>query len=80
MSIQTKKLHFIQEILKLRDERLIDKLYELFNAEIKRSTEGNMSPLTIDELNLMIDKAESDVENGKVVSADELLKSIQQWR
>ena len=80
MSIQTKKLHFIQEILKLRDERLIDKLYELFNAEIKRSTEGKMSPLTIDEFNLMIDKAESDVENGKVVSADELLKSIQQWR
>ena len=80
MSIQTKKLHFIQEILKLKDENLIDKLYELLRTEKKRHDQSDIAPMSLEEFDEMIKTAESEVENGKFVSAEKLLKSIEQWR
>jgi hypothetical protein len=79
MDIQTKKLHFVQEFLRLRDENLIDKLNELLKSERKKKLEKELNPFNHKEFNNLIDSAESDSANGKLTSAKELKNEIDSW-
>ena len=79
MDIQTKKLHFVQEFLRLRDESLIDKLSNLLRMEKKKKIEKELKPFSQKELNDLIDRAESDSENGRLTSARELKNEIDSW-
>jgi len=79
MDIQTKKLHFVQEFLRLKDENLIDKLSEILRLERKKKIEKELKPFNKNEYNELIDKAESDSENGRLTSARELKNEIDSW-
>ena len=79
MDIQTKKLHFVQEFLRLKDEKLIDKLDDLLKTERKKKIEKELIPLSKKEFNEMIDNAESDSDNGRLTSARELKNEIDSW-
>lgn len=79
MDIQTKKLQFVQEFLRLKDENLIDKLNNLLKSERKKKLEKELKPLGHEEFNDLIDSAESDSENGKLTSAKKLKKEIDSW-
>lgn len=79
MDIQTKKLHFVQEFLRLRDESLIDKLNDLLRLEKKKKIEQEVKPFSQKEFNDIIDSAESDSENGRLTSARELKNEIDSW-
>ncbi|MCF8369675.1 MAG: hypothetical protein K9G76_11600 [Bacteroidales bacterium] len=79
MDIQTKKLHFVQEFLRLKDENIIDKLSDLLRIEKKKKIEKELKPFSQKELNDLIDKAESDSENGRLTSARELKNEIDSW-
>jgi len=79
MDIQTKKLHFVQEFLRLKDENLIDKLSDLLRIEKKKKIEKELKPFSRKELNDLIDSAESDSENGRLTSARELKNEIDSW-
>ena len=63
MDIQTKKLHFVQEFLRLKDESLIDKLNNLLKKERKKKIEKELKPFSVKEFNDLIDSAESDSKN-----------------
>jgi hypothetical protein len=76
MDIQTKKLHFVQEFLRLKDENLIDKLSDLLRMEKKKKIEKELKPFSQREFNDLIDSAESDSENGRLTSARELNNEI----
>jgi hypothetical protein len=76
MDIQAKKLHFVQEFLRLKDERLIDKLNNFLKAERKKKFESELKPFSDQEFNELIDNAESDSKNGKLTSAEELKNEI----
>ena len=79
MDLQAKKLHFVQEFLRLRDERLIDRLNYVLRSERKKKFEKELKPFTEKEVNELIDNAESDARNGKVTSARELKNEIDSW-
>jgi len=79
MDIQTKKLYFVQEFLKLKDENLIDKLNKLLKSERKKRFEKELKILSAKEFNDMIDNAESDSENGRLTSSRELKNEINSW-
>ena len=79
MDIQTKKLHFVQEFLRLKDEDLIDKLSDLLRIEKKKKIEKELKPFSQKEFNDLIDSAESDSENGRLTSAKELKNEIDSW-
>lgn len=79
MDIQTKKLHFVQEFLRLKDESLIDKLNTLLKSERKKKIEKELKPFSQKEFNDLIDSAESDSENGRLTSARELKNEIDSW-
>lgn len=79
MDIQTKKLHFVQEFLRLKDESLIDKLTDLLRIEKKKKIEKELRSFSQKEFNDLIDSAESDSENGRLISARELKNEIDSW-
>ncbi len=79
MDIQTKKLHFVQEFLRLNDETLIDKLNDLLRMEKRKKIEKEFKQLSVKEFNDLIDSAESDSENGRLTSARELENEIDLW-
>ena len=79
MDIQTKKLHFVQEFLRLKDENLIDKLNKLLKSERKKKFEKELKPLSDKEFNDLIDNAESDSVNGRLTSARNFKKEIDSW-
>ena len=79
MDIQTKKLHFVQEFLRLKDESLIDKLNNLLQKERKKKIEKELKAFSEKEFNDLIDSAESDSKNGRLTSARELKNEIDSW-
>ena len=79
MDIQTKKLHFVQEFLRLKDESLIDKLNNLLRKERKKKIEKELKPFSEKEFNDIIDNAESDSKNGRLTSARELNNETNSW-
>jgi hypothetical protein len=79
MDIQTKKLHFVQEFLRLKDENLIDKIVDLLRNEKKKKIEKELPPFSKKEFDEIIDSAESDSENGRLISARELKNEIDSW-
>ncbi len=79
MDIQTKKLHFVQEFLRLKDENLIDKLSNLLRLEKKKKIEQELKPFSQKDFNDLIDSAESDSASGRLTSARELKNEIDSW-
>ncbi len=69
MDLQTRKLEFIQEFLKLQSEEVISQFENLMKKRIKDS----FKPMSIEEFNKGIDKSEDDFKNGRYKTSSELL-------
>lgn len=76
MDLQTRKIAFIQEFLKLQNEEVISRLEKLLKKEKKVD---NVNPMTIQELNKRIDKSLEDSKNGKLIEANDLISEIEKW-
>ena len=80
MDLQTKKINFIQEFLRVNSEEVINKLDSLLHNEKRRIYEQDLKPMSIDSFNASIDQSEDDAENGRVVDAKQLRKDIEEWK
>jgi hypothetical protein len=80
MDIQTRKINFVQEFLRLRNIKLIEKLEKILFEEKAKEYEANLKPISIDNFNNMIDKSIDEVKQGKVVNARELKESVKKWK
>ena len=80
MDLQTKKINFIQEFLRVNSEELINKLDNLLHSEKRKIYEQDLKPMSIESFNAAIDQSEEDVENGRVVNARALRKDIEEWK
>ncbi len=74
MDLQSRKLDLIQEFLKIKSEDLIDQIEGL----IKKSRAKNidLKPLTQDELDARINESLKDIETGRVISHEEVMRKI----
>ena len=72
-------IHFVQEFLRVKNEKLIDKLEKILKSERKKQFEDSLKPMNIKDFNKMIDNAEKDSKNGKLTSAQDLKKDIDSW-
>ena len=79
MDIQTRKLNFIQEFLRLQNEEIITKFEKMLRIEKKKSYEAELSPMSVDEFNNMIDSAEEDVREGRVIPVSKLKDEVHSW-
>ena len=80
MDIQTRKINFVQEFLRLRNIRLIEKLEKILLEDKARDYEANLKPMSTDNFNKMIDKSIDDAKQRKVVNARELKESVKKWK
>ncbi len=79
MDIQDRKIHFVQEFLRLKNEELINKFEELLRLEKMKTYESELSPMSYKQFNELIDKAEDDSKNGKFTSGSDLRNEIDSW-
>ena len=80
MNIQARKIHFIQEFLRINSEELINKLDKFLHIEKNKIYEKELKPMSMDSFNTMIDQAEDDAANERVVEAKNLRKDIEGWK
>ncbi|MBD0723652.1 hypothetical protein B6A10_00500 [Flavobacterium sp. L1I52] len=69
MDLQTRKIEFVQEFLKLQSEELITQFENL----LKKETQMRTKSMSVIELNSRIDQSEDDFKNGKFKTSDEQL-------
>ena len=80
MDIQTRKINFVQEFLRLRNIKLIEKLEKILLEDKAKDYEANLKPLSVDNFNKMIDKSIEDAKQGNVVNARDLKESVKKWK
>lgn len=76
MDLQSRKIEFIQEFLKIQSEEAISKLEKLLKKE-KKSLDKTQYPMTEKELNQRIDRSEDDFKNNRYKTSTELLSKYQ---
>lgn len=76
MDLQTRKLEFIQEFLKIQSEDVSLRLEKILRKENKISENEDFKPMTIEEFNSRIDQSMEDSKNGRLIEASELKAKI----
>ena len=56
MDLQTRKIEFVQEFLKLQSEELVSQFENLLKSKMQKSTK----PMSVAELNSRMDQSEND--------------------
>lgn len=79
MDLQTRKISFIQEFLKVQSEEVVARLEKLLKKESAKFPESGLSPMTRDELNKRVDKSLLDSSNGRITENSDLAKEIKEW-
>ena len=75
MDIQTRKLEFIQEFVKIQSEELISRL-----ERILKSNDDNFEPFSLEEFNSRIDHSLQDSKKDRVTESNELLSEMKEWQ
>ena len=73
MDLQSRKIEFVQEFLKVQSEEVILRLEKFLRKVNKVSDVRIFEPMTQDELNSRIDQSETDFRNNRFKSSSELL-------
>lgn len=79
MDLQTRKLEFIKDFLRLTSEESVIKLERLLKKQRQSDFEPDFSPMTIDELNARIDRSMEDSNNGRLTDFRKLKSEMEKW-
>ena len=79
MDLQSRKINFVQEFLKIQNEEIISRLEKILRKENSDSSEEDFQPMSIDEFNKRIDKSLDDSKNDNVFEINDLISEIQKW-
>ncbi|RPH25465.1 MAG: hypothetical protein EHM93_19990 [Bacteroidales bacterium] len=80
VDIQARKLEFIEEYIRLSDERIINKLEKLLRLEKEKTVKPKLKTLTQAELGAMIEESEDDISMGNVMSHQSVKQEVLSWR
>lgn len=80
MNLQTRKLNFIEELLRVTDEKIISKLEGYLKEEKKKIYEKELKPMRHKDFYEMIDQSLKDSKEGRVISNSDLKKKIKSWK
>lgn len=75
MDIQARKLHFIQEFLKVQSEEVLTRLENI----LTKSEKAEFKPMSMEQFNTEIDKSYKDSISGNVITSQELKEEIKEW-
>ncbi|WP_264554123.1 hypothetical protein [Flavobacterium sp. N2038] len=74
MDLQTRKIEFVQEFLKIQSEELISQLENLLKNKSNVDDNDYFNPMSIEEFNNRIDQSEDDFKNGRYKTTSQLLE------
>ncbi len=80
MDIQSRKIHFVQEFLRVTDDELVTKLENLLRIERAKKFNLEMHPMSLNEFDEIIEKSEEDIKNGRVIDSRDILIQIDKWK
>ena len=80
MDLQTRKISFVQEFLRLQNEEIVSLLEQILRRRKAELLDGALAPMTEEQLNEEIDRALDDSKNDRVISAKDLKNEIKKWR
>lgn len=78
MDIQTRKIAFVQEFLKLQNEELLTRLEKLLRTD-KLPESNDFKPMTMAEFKDRIDQSMDDSENDRLITSRDLMSEIEKW-
>ncbi|SHG49303.1 hypothetical protein SAMN05444372_106164 [Flavobacterium micromati] len=79
MDLQSRKIEFVQEFLKLQSEEIVSQLEKILRKSNKSFLQDNFVPMSIEEFNSRIDKSMEDSANGRLIESTELEAKIEKW-
>ena len=79
MDLQTRKIHFIQEFLRVANDGVVEKFEKMLQKERKKIDDPDISPMTMDQYEKRIDLVLDDLDNNRVTAAKKLKKDISSW-
>lgn len=77
MDLDTRKIIFIKDFLKLESEKAISQFEKLLQKETKLNPE--YTPMSVIDFQKRIDKSLKDSKNGKLTESDDLISEIEKW-
>ena len=80
MDLQSRKLEFIQEFLKIQNEDLMQRLENVLKNRKNYADDSDFQPMTVEELQSRIETALDDSKNGRMTSQEDLLKEMKTWK
>lgn len=79
MDLESRKLSFIQEFLRVQNEDIISGLEAFLKKRKTELFESNLKPMSLKQFNKEIDQALEDSKNGRVISVVDLKAKVQKW-
>jgi len=79
MNLETRKLSFIQEFLRLQNEEIVSGLENFLRKRKIEMLENNFKPMSLEQFNKEIDQALDDSKNERIIKASDLKDKIQKW-
>lgn len=73
MNLETRKIEFVQEFLKLQNEEVVSRFEQILKTEKEASVNQLLEPMTQNELEKRIDQSEADFLNNRFKNSSELL-------
>ncbi len=77
MDLQTRKILFVQEFLKLESENIVTHLENLLISETENF--NGLSPMSIEEYKKRIEESLKDSLNGRLTETIQLQAKIEKW-
>lgn len=79
MDVQTRKIEFVRDFLKMQNEEALILMGNLLRSS-KEDFENEFPLMSEEELNQRIDKSMKDSESGKLTKSSDLITEIQGWK
>ena len=78
MDLQTRKIAFVQDFLKLESEKVIVQFEKLLQKQTNSSS--TLEPMSVADFQKRIHQSVSDSNEGKLTSSEHFLVEIAEWK
>lgn len=79
MDLETRKISFVQEFLRLQNAEIVIELEKLLRKSKIELIDKDFLPMSFDQYNAEMDQAMEDSKNGRMIKASDLKSKIQKW-
>lgn len=79
MTVETRKLNFIEEFIKITDEDLIKRMEEMLLDDKRKRYEQELKPMKMEEFHSIIEQSRHEIKNGLITTQQDLKKEIRSW-